>query len=239
MPRLRSLLACTVILAFGAAGCGDSANYAASESYAGAALQDRAAEVSYVRYYESIVDLLGNVRFQVGNMDARPLTEAVLVGDVIEVQEGRGYKVPGADAAAGRETNLADPELQWFTIHLTVNVQEVISGKVQTDVIQVGFAFSAGTSFDRLARDFLDMPSILLFLTRSEVFGYNDDLYAPVDGFLYGVIGTGERVEFPSLTSEEVNAFRAQDMTVEDLRLASAEDVTTVRIDPGTYRQHR
>lgn len=236
MPLSRKVIATSSICsALVLAGCGGN-DYSAAESYVGAALEERASNASYLRYYQSVTDLLDNVRYQVGPLEARALTDAVVVADVKDVQPGRSFKVAGADAPGGTETDFDDPDTEWFTVHVTADVQEIVSGRVESETVRVGFAFSAGTTFESIAQDFLDMPNLLLFLTRSDVFAYDDQLYAAIDGFLYAVVGEDGKLTFPSLTASDVDGLEAKGLTLDDVRAAAEQPSRTVHIDAGAVR---
>lgn len=220
-PVRAGLIAAAVVLIV--SSCGHPP-YSSADSPTAAALQQRAASADVLRPHESITDLLGNVEFSFGDRPAQPLTEAVVVASVIAVDRRRGHVFPEDGSPERIEVAFDDRQVQAYTVHVTVGVSEVVTGHVDGDRLTFGVAFSGGTSYDVIAQDFMAMPSLVLFLTRSAVLDYDQTLYALVEGSLFGIVDDDGRVDFPMLEAGVADALGAEGVTVAALRAAAQRD---------------
>jgi hypothetical protein len=152
------------------------------------------------RPFNSLDDLLDNVRFSMPGRQTRPMTDAVVVGKVTEVSKGMGFYVEGNDGATGIETDFDDPRVEWRTVHLTLAVERTLSGSNETPVT-VGFAFGNAIPFDQIRHDFLSYERVLLFLQKGQpVFDYNPNVYGTImDGALLGLVGSDGSISLPVL----------------------------------------
>lgn len=152
--------------------------------------------------YGSLDDLLGNVRYRTDSPAAAAATDLDVVGNVISVEQGRGYRAakPGDDPARvlgdGFEVGFEDPAALWRTLHLKIRVTEVLSGDGARpgDLVTVGESINgpASTDADRAVRGFEAVGRAVWFLeSGSPVYAYDRSVYAvsrsggllaPVDG---------------------------------------------------------
>lgn len=196
------------------------------------ALHDRVAMVDGIRSYSSLSDLVASRQFVREGQAARPLTEAVVVGRVVEVRKGVGFLVEGADAQDGDRRLFDARDAVWRTVHLVVRPTTVVSGSVPAGDVTVGLAFGDEPSFDAIRDDVMSWGDSLFFLVRSPVFGYDPSVYGTVgDGELVGRVDDAGRITLPVLAGPDAATLLGTTRTVDDLVAAAREPVTTVTLD--------
>lgn len=189
-----------------------------------------------IRPFNSLTGLLENTEYKVGDASPRPLTEAVIVGRVVDVEPGRGFRVDGDDAPDGIETDFDDPDALWRTVHASVRVESVISGAAD-QLILVGFAFDPRLPLDDIKKQMIGFGRVLMFLNKSPVFDYDPDVYATVlDGALLGLIDHEGHIALPALEeTEEADLLRAAS-TIDELRAAAEEAPRMIQLDDSGAR---
>lgn len=85
------------------------------------------------------------------DVPAAPVVEAILVGEIVEVQPGYGFPASVPDDGHDYRMDFASAEADWSTVTLTVEVDEVVSTADGVDIgdsVQVGMAVfpARGTS---------------------------------------------------------------------------------------------
>lgn len=189
-------------------------------------------------HYASATELLGNVRFQEGDATAKPLTDVVVVGKVSEVVPGvgfapRGSGVEGKPFYDGIMVPFGSGEALWQTVHITVNIEEVLTGGVAGDsgTIQVGLAIgNAKTDFDHIRDGLIALGRTVWFLERGRWpgFSYEPSLYNDIEsGRLIGDIAADGTIEFPMLEAGPA-AQALRGTTLGQLRAGARERVRTV-----------
>jgi hypothetical protein len=196
-------------------------------------LENRHEAGTRVQPYDSLVDLLGNVTYRMPGQPTGPMTDAVVVGSVSDVQPGLGFYVEGDDGPTGIETDYDDPRSLWKTVHVTLDVENVVSGEVQEDSVVVGVAFGATMPFERIESDFRSYGRLLFFLKRGlPVFDYDPSVYGTVmDGELMGFVGDDGRISLPVLDGSEAAEMLRPAPTVEELQEAAARRPRTVQLE--------
>lgn len=240
------------VLAIGA--CGSSEDAGASTTRAEA----RTYVVDHIRgrlygttrlapLYRSARDLLSNVRYAAGNGPGAPLTDAVVVGTVRDVSPGYGFAVPSSPAEEalpgdGVEVAFDSPDALWRTVHLTIDVEQVLSGDVAPDTRQVavGLAIGNGTVDDRrLEEGIMALGKTVWFLrSGSPVFSYDPSLYSDVeDGALIAEVAPDGRLSFPMLDPDGASAALLGRPTLAQLRDAADAPARIVRLhrEGGTW----
>lgn len=238
VARTRLLyLTCCILLVVAAGAC---ATDPAPDDHAAADppsvvehLSSRHDAAARAHQFDSIDDLLGNVTYRMPGRPAAPLTDTVVVGSVSDVEPGLGFYVEGDDGPTGIETTYDDPRSLWKTVHVTLAVEKVVSGKVQDDSVVVGFAFGASMPFERIESDFRSYGKLLLFAKRGlPVFDYDPSVYGTVmDGELMGFVGDDGRIELPVLRDDEAAEMLRPAPTVADLEKAAANRGRTVQLN--------
>lgn len=226
-------LACALVAV---SACGQESRPSAGSSTSPATVSALAARhdaVAEVRPFTRLTGLLGNTLYRMGDAPPRPLTEAVVLGRVSDVQPGVGFRVVGDDAPDGLETDFNDPRALWRTVHVTVDVDSVVSGTVDTDTVTVGFAFDARTpALDEIASDFASFGQIMLFLNRSPVFAYDTSVFGTVmDGALLATVDADGTIHLPALGAEEASQLLTDSATVGALETALQTGRHVVQLD--------
>lgn len=247
----RSVLGALAAVVF-AAGCGDGNPTSQSGSqpdrqqalkYAQESIQGRTASAMEARVpYRSLDELLGNVSFSLDGVPAKPITDLVVVGHVVAAEPGLGFVPRGSipDTAGrvvgdGVSVPFDDPRALWRTQHLTVQVDETLSGAVKPgQAITVGLAVNGSRDTDAatVGRGLKEMGRAVWFLTRrSPVFAYDPHIYADVaDGGLIAPVATDDRLTLPFGDPATSHALLSDGPTLTRLRRGSQSGPTTVRV---------
>lgn len=190
--------------------------------------------------YRSAPDLLGNVRYVEGDGAGTSLTDVVVVGTVRDVSPGYGFAVPSdpsEEALPGDGVQVAfdSPDALWRTLHLTVDVEEVLTGDVPRDTkqISVGLAIGNGTVDDRLVKDgMMALGRTVWFLrSGSPVFSYDASLYSDIeDGGLIAPVASDGSLSFPLLDADGMSAAFLGRPTLAQLRDAAKDPPRIVRL---------
>jgi hypothetical protein len=191
--------------------------------------------------YRSAADLLGNVQFADGG-DGRPkaLTQAVVVGRVTDVQPGFGFADP-ASGVEGRRfydgimVPFDSKDALWRTVHLTLDVDEVLSGiPTDTEQIRIGLGIGNVNSDDQHIRDGLvALGRTVWFLQRDywPGFSYDKSLYSDIEGGrLIAQVMPDDRLVFPMLEHDGPSAAAVRDTTLAQLRDAADRPMRTVEL---------
>lgn len=197
-----------------------------------AEMRSRHESASRVIPFETLGGLLENTEYQFGDEPPAPLTEAVIVGTVNDVQPGRGFVVEGNDAPGGTETSYDDPKAVWRTVHVLITVESVLSGSVERSPVTVGFAFGSETPFDDIKNQFMSFGRVGLFLNRTPVFSYDSSVYGTVlDGDLLALVDDKGRLELPVLSEDEEATYLRGASTVDELRARADEPKKVEQFD--------
>lgn len=231
------------------AGCGDSRapssaararGYAISELRARAERADRAPAA-----YRRLDELLGNTVYSTDGRPATPLTDAVVRGTVVDVDPGYGFvAAEGAPAGAeivgdGAKVGFDDPRAVWRTQHLSVRVDEVLSGDATAgQVIRVGLAVggSADTDASKLSQGLRSLGEAVWFLRKdSPVFAYDPTLFADVeDGGMIAVVDDSGDLTLPFADPAWAERLTRDAPTLGTLRSAARRPRRVVRFEPAT-----
>ena len=184
--------------------------------------------------FDSLDDLLENTLYARPGEEPRPLTEAVVVGRVVRVEPGRGFRAEGDDAERGTETDFSDPRAQWRTVHAVVEVESVVSGNVSRDTVVVGLVMG---DLEPAQEGLPALGRVVLFLNRQPVFDYDASVYGIAhDGRLIGEMGEDGQLGFAALSPEEEDELLSGPRTVEQLRDAADRPERVVQLDATGVR---
>jgi hypothetical protein len=224
------------MLAVPAIGCGSAeqrlskVSSAEARAYAIDQIQNRlAAVIRLPPPYRSAGELLGNVRYTQGDGQGKAITDAVVVGTVSDVAPGFGFAAAasGADGTPFRDGTVRVPfdfeGALWRTVHITVDVDEVLSGDVPRDREQITVGLSIGNAHadaELIQGGIVVLGRTVWFLRHdSPVFAYDRSLYADIeDGALIAKLMPDGSLSFPMLAPEEPEAAILGRPTLEGLR---------------------
>lgn len=167
-------------------------------------LRERHEAAGGTQPFDSLDDLLDNVRYSMPGRETGPLTDAVVVGRVQDVVEGKGFYAEGGDAPSGTETEYNDERVEWRTVHVIVDIERLVSGSADKQVA-VGFSFGDAISFEQIRSDFMSFERIVLFLQKDQpVFAYDRDVLGTImDGALLGTVSSDGSIALPVLEDSE------------------------------------
>lgn len=196
-PRLKStlVLAFSVLLFSSCGGDGEAFDHIAH----------RTDSSSRVRPYSSIIELRDLV---IERKESGVGNELIVVGEITAVNKGASFSWDADDEGNEVTTQLpfGDDRAMGHTIHLTVDVSEVIAPQIEERLgeITVGLVVDSGIGFDSVNNDYSDLGTVVLFLRQSAVFDYEPGIYGIFeDGALMGVLKDDGTLRFPALLNPE------------------------------------
>ena len=187
------------------------------------AVRERAAAADRVRDYSSVEELVTRTA------DAprtRP-ADAVVVGRFVGAEPGVGMSWElVADGEQTTYLRFADPDAEVHTVHLALEVDEVVAAGRSTDLgqtVQVGLALPPDVTLGDARADAEGLGEVVVFLDRtSPVFGYAGDVWGVLeDGALVGTLD-GDAVDLPLLGAQD--PLREGEHTLSGLRAAAHRD---------------
>jgi hypothetical protein len=197
----------------------------------------RGAAAAGVRYFGNVDELLANQPFTIGDRPTAPLTDAVVVGRVNEVVDGRAFSAEGSEEVTV-EVPWNDESALWRTFHVVVETQEVISGSAGGRVT-LGIALGASATHAQVEQSFEDGRQLLLFLrSDSEVFAYDPSVFADVENGMFIATVTDGEISFPALDPETERSVLGASRTVGALKVqASAPEAAPIIVDAAGRRE--
>ncbi|NHA69803.1 hypothetical protein [Phycicoccus flavus] len=134
-------------------------------------LRGRGQGAGAVRPYDSLVDLLPNRTYRMGEGLEWTFSSSVVVGRFTEVEPGRAYAA--ADSPGGVAIPFDSPDAEWRTVHATLEVDRVVAGRPLRADERVGFSFGPEVSLDDARRGLADLGTVLVLVDdASPVFAY-------------------------------------------------------------------
>lgn len=204
MPRLhRSALAFALVCLV--AACGQATPGSGSGRASG--LSPEAAEAALIEAMvnrEAIGARASGLTFtelfpQVG--ESRALADAFRA-DVVAVEAGRAFggSLDFDDDPFG-EVPFDDPEADWRSFHVRVEVVEVFSGDVTVgQELTIGLAFGSGTEMEVVSEGLMSMGDIVVFTGPGHFFlPYDSSTPVVWDGAFLSPV-EGDRVPFPAVS---------------------------------------
>jgi hypothetical protein len=225
----RAGVVCALLVGLCAAGCGESSSSEAQQKYLIEHLEARNSSTSRMHVYDTLEELLPQVVYRGPSGEGKPLTTAVVRGAIIDVDPGRAF----VDGERGsREVAFDDRSADWRTIHLAVEVDEVIGGAVPKRLV-VGLSIGGGADPDEIGKGIQTLGSVVLFLGQpTAVFDYDPSVFAMVEGgALLATVSPDGRLHLPVKSTEEEAALLGRTGTLEQLRTAAAAPAREIPVD--------
>jgi hypothetical protein len=173
-----------------------------ARAYVLGALQERASAEEAVWVEQSLDDLVPSHEFSIDGHKARALADAIVVGKVTTVEQGRGYMIEGDDAAGGVEIPFADPRSLWRVIVLTVKTDTRL-GNVTSKTIKVGVVIDGSMDVVQARDGYLSLGRVAIVLNEPGKFEFDPSLYSiRQSGALIGLVSKTGDVSFPALGAE-------------------------------------
>ncbi len=238
--RRISLAAAVAAAAVTLSGCQGYQSHAAGSvaedaHYLSDAMRSRAADSgAQIRAHKTVQDLLPNVAVSRSGRPAEPMTDATVLGRVVNVSKGVGFSVDGEDAPGGTATSFDDPKALWRTVHLTVEVDDDFGqGKWNAATLPVGLVVNPDVDFERTTAALKSHSKVVLFLRKgSKVFGYDPSLYSIVDsGVTFTTVASDGTLSMPFAPEEDAKALLGPVKTLDDLRRESQKPRRVIRFD--------
>lgn len=128
--------------------------------------------------YRTLDETLPNVVFA-GPAGSGSTSSHVVVGEIVDVEKGKGFRVDGDDAPDGIPTDFDDKRARWWTVHARVRVDRGIASDTPSEIMAM-FPSSGPAKFRDTRAGLMALGTVVLFLR-------DDDLLVPYDPSLYVV----------------------------------------------------
>ncbi|MFA5775443.1 MAG: hypothetical protein WC864_08705, partial [Ilumatobacteraceae bacterium] len=129
--------------------------------------------------YTSVIEAMPNVVYQVDGRRELRVSDAYVVGTIIDVQEGRSFNwMENSNSSERIEVSFNGADAQVSTIHLIIKVDRSIVVPNMPDIadstVAVGLALNAPVDMDAAREDLLKGGRVVVLLVRSSpVFDYD------------------------------------------------------------------
>lgn len=168
-------------IVFASAACSSTAQVDAqsAKAYAVSHVKARAGGGTGPSYYRGIDELLPNVKWVAPGSAPRPATDAVILGRISDVVEGKGFAVTDA-APNGTPVAFDDPAARWKTVHVKTAVERWIGSADSANQIVVAVAIDGTADFRKVAEGLKALDRVVLFLDRGSI-DYDPALFSVFD----------------------------------------------------------
>lgn len=202
-PRRRTRAVTLAVLAITVAACGKTS----ADPSVIKLIADRTHALTRAPVpYTSVVEAMPSVLYLVNGREELRMSDAYVVGTIIDVQEGRSFNwVEGTNSSERIEVPFNSADAKVSTVHLVIKVDRSIVAPGQLDIDQttvtVGLALNAPVAVDAARKDLSTGGSVAVLLVRfSPVFDYDPALWAILDdGEFLGRVSDEGTVSFPTL----------------------------------------
>lgn len=187
---------------------------------------------------QTLADYLPNQTITFKNSAAPPPEHAVVVGEIVGVDPGRGYYQGdgslGADADKATVTDFDDPRAQWKIAEVRIKVAKAY-GVEPTDEITVA-AFLTGVEFDKQFDDIEPLGDVVVVLDPSRGYEWDPQLkYVARGGALFGDVDQSGGIQFPALAAESDGFVgKLTSVAALDAEAKKVKPAIEVVIDPTT-----
>jgi hypothetical protein len=173
--------------------------------------------------YRTLDETLPNVKY-VRATGSSVVATHVVVGRIVDVEKGKGFRVEGGDAPDGAPGAFDDAQAKWWTVHATVKVEHAIASSTP-DTIKVMFPSAGPSDFAKMRAGLVALGRVVLFLRNdSPLTAYDARLYWDIQefGVLVATVADNGTLGLPLLTEARAAKLLAKAPTLSDLE-ASAQ----------------
>lgn len=185
--------------------------------------------------YTSVVEAMPSVLYLVDGREELRVSDAYVVGTVIDVQEGRSFNwAEGTDSSERIEVPFNSADAKVSTVHLVIEVDRSIVAPGQPEIdhttITVGLALNAPVAVDAVREDLSTGGRVAVLLVRfSPVFDYDPALWAILDdGEFLGLVSAEGAVSFPALAER---GLVPDGLTIEQLERPPVEPISVDNVN--------
>lgn len=209
-PLLAVCIAC-VLTAGLVIGCSSDENAASDESSAIDQLTARGESGGRFHDPSNVVELLPNHVYRFEDLPEFQYSTDLVRGRVVGAERALAYRDASENPDVDGDGEVVDfdaADAQWATFHLDVEVEEVISGEFEADVvgesIVVGLVLDPSTQPEAVFSELSDLDLILPLKRGSVVFDYDESVFAVArDGSMIVVADEDGRLSIPARPREE------------------------------------
>lgn len=225
------------------AACGaDRVGAAEGRRYVEEVYAARAAGASFgPGWYRTLDELVPNVVYERENGQRSKGATHVVVGRIVDVEKGKGFRIEGDDAPDGITTDFDDPRARWWTVHATVTVERGLASEAPRQ-LRAMFPSGGPKDFARLSAGLPALGRVVLFMRRDDpLTAYDPDLYWVMeeDGLLVATVGPDGRLDLPLMPDERAAELLRGVRRFSDLE-SKSRNPRTIRMtgsDPNDQRR--
>jgi hypothetical protein len=194
------------------------------------AIADHQASASAERIYESVYEMVPSVTFVVDGESRIVVTDAVLVGRIVDVEQGRSFSwTEDADDERRVEVPFNDAKAMSSTVHLVVQIDEVVGAantfdQERGESVRVGVSLGPQVDVESARKELSDLGSVVVFIKgNNPALDYDKSLFSICEqGGMLGAIHADDSITFPAL---DAYWLVPEDLDLPALREASATPV--------------
>lgn len=184
--------------------------------------------------YRTLDELLPTVEYVFPDGSRHAGSDLVVIGHVVKVEKGIGFRVPGEDHPSGIPTGFDDQRSKWRTVHATVQVERGI-GREAPNEVQVALPLYNLDKFEHMAAGWPALGRVVLFLDEgSPLATYDRSLYV-LQGVhsMVATIAEDGALALPLVASADAARLLAPVRSLAELE-AKAKLPRTIVLPPGT-----
>ncbi|TCJ29867.1 hypothetical protein [Nocardioides jejuensis] len=207
------LLAATISLATAACGSARSPEAEQAGTYAFDQMAGRVDPGGSLPGARSLADALPNRMHLLGlSRKYIPISDAIVLGHVIKVDDGDGFRQKGGGDGPTRKVGLREPEMMWGYVVVTIDVEKQ-TGTSNTPV-QVALWLTGATDIDKFKDSIAGLDDVLVVLDHQTISDGRSLVVPALQATLFGDVVAG-KVRFPALGDAEATFVGSLDTPAE------------------------
>ncbi|HEX7165878.1 MAG TPA: hypothetical protein VF230_02745 [Acidimicrobiales bacterium] len=176
-------------------------------------------------WYRTLDEMLPNVSYAraTGEVVGGVATHVVL-GEIVDVRRGKGFRVTNGDAPAGIPVDFGDSRARWWTAHATVKVERGLASSTPKE-IEVVFPSYGPAGFATMRAGLESLGRVVLFLRDdSMVTAYDRDLFWVIeeDGMAVARVAADGTLHMDLMPEHRGHELLAATPTLRDLEAKAA-----------------
>jgi hypothetical protein len=175
-----------------------------------------------------LIDYLPNVHTE--PPPSKPVLDTVVVGEVVDAEEGTAFQVPEGDGPEGApndgqtEVPFNSEDADWQTIHATVQVSRNLGPTtLEPNLVEVGFVVSPSVDSALFLEGLRNLgPAVFFADSENPVFDYGEGIHGVAgQGTMVATVDDAGQLALPFMTDALAAEFLADSPTLDALLAAS------------------
>jgi hypothetical protein len=227
---VRSAGSILLVALLGLSACAERSDPLNGErSYAVHELSARFQGRSQLHTFDTLEEALPNVLYTDSAGRGSPLSISAVVGRVVSAEDGRAFLNASPES---EEVPFDDRRADWRTIHLHIEVDQVLGGQPFRD-LTVGIAIGAATDPGRMETGLTGLGHVVLLVTPPDaVFDYDTEVHPLLGGGeLIATVDDEGRLALPMIDGTTRGRVLGDIRTVDDLARAARDEERAIAVD--------